>query len=230
MASELENPFYPYTKVIPGTNTLKGAELIPYKILTYLLDLPDAAGHVPFQSNENPRARLMRYLWNDGARPLDGALPTPEEKLSMLFDPDQPDINTDEERRKHPKGYRLFMQRVIGQSGIAAKTLIKCYPTKLSEQRKFQTVIGFAFEIWTNVNIETNTKSTAYDRTFAMEQCLHEALDGVSISGVGTVSFSRNDHSYNGSEEIWTDSTDIGRMVNFSIHWSEGGGGQIDTF
>ena len=226
----LDSPYYPYVKVISGGLTFKGAELIPYKILMYLLDLPDAAGHVPFASNDNPRARLMRYLWNDGARPLDGPLPTPEEKRSMLFDPDNPDLNTDEDKARHPKGYRLFGQRVIGQSSIAAKTLLKCYITKISENRKFEAAIGFAFEIWTNVNLESNTRTTAYDRTFAIEQCLHDALDGVNISGVGTVSFSRADNVYNGSEEIWTDSTDVGRQVNFSIQWAEGGGEAIREY
>ncbi len=225
-----QNPFYPYQKVITGANTLKGAELIPYKLLMYLLDLPDAYGHIPFEDNTNPRARLMRYLWNDGARPLDGPLPTPEEKRSMLFDPDRPDINTDEDKRLHPKGYRLFMQRVIGQSGIEAKTLIKCYITKLSEPRKFHTTIGIAFEVWTNVNLEANTRSVSFDRTFAMEQCLHDALDGVNIGGVGTVSFARADHSYNGSEEIWTDASNLGRLVNFSVQWAEGGGEKISGF
>ena len=56
---------YPYERVQGSFNTLKGAEEIPYKILTYLMNLPDKNGYVPQDNNENPRVRLMKYppLW-----------------------------------------------------------------------------------------------------------------------------------------------------------------------
>ena len=40
--ADFDSPYYPFFKVLPGVNTLKGSELIPYKIMRYLLDLPDA--------------------------------------------------------------------------------------------------------------------------------------------------------------------------------------------
>ena len=225
-----DSPFYPYTKVLTGANTLRGAELIPYKILNYLLDLPDAYGYQPVDDNDRPRVRLAKYLWYDTANPLSQALPTPAEKRSMLFDPYNPDINTDEDKTKHPKGYRIFGQRMIGQSILEAKTMLKVYVGRVLDTNDFRTIIGMQAEVWANVNLETNTRTTAYDRTFDMEQCLREALACVDIAGVGTIHFSRQDSSYNGSEILYTDSTEVGRMIYFSTAWSEGGGDTLKTY
>lgn len=224
-----ENPYYPYEKVI-ASNTLKGAEKIPYKILMYLMDLPDANGHQPFESNDNPRARLMRYLWYDSPRPLAQPLPTPAQKRSMLFDPDEPDINTDEQKKRHPKGYRLFAQRMIGQSLLEAKSMLKIYPGRILDDNPFRTIIGMQCEIWANTDLITNTRTTAYDRVFDMEQALREALSGVNIDGIGPCEFSRQYSSYNGSEILYTDTDMSGRMIYFSILWSEGGGDKVKSY
>ena len=223
-----DSPTYPYFRVVQG-NTLRGAELIPYKILTYLMDLPDANGYTPPTSNDYPRVRLLRYLWNDGARPLDGPLPTPQERLSMLFNGDNPDINTDEEKRLHPKGYRLYPQRNISQSLIEAKTLIKIYPGRIIDDSDFRTVIGLQAEIWTDNTLEANTHTTSLSRTFAMEQCFREALENVDIAGVGTVKFTRVYGGFNGSEHLYADAGWDARLIYMSVTWSEGGGGTINT-
>lgn len=224
------SPYYPYRKVIQGANDLKGAELIPYKILMYLLDLPDAHGYTPPTSNEYPRVRLMRYLWNDDQRPLDGPLPTPEERLSLLFQGEQADINTDEQKRLHPKGYRLFTQRNVAQSILEAKTMLKIYVGRVLDDTDFRTIVGLQAEIWTHPSMDS-TKTTARDRTFDIEQCLREALSGVDIAGVGTMRFSRQASSYNGSEILYADSAGWnGRMVYFSTSWSEGGGETIKRY
>lgn len=228
--ADFASPFYPYFKTVSGANTLKGAELIPYKLLMYLLDLPDEHGYTPPDDNEYPRCRLAKYLYYDDANPLAQPLPTPEQKKSLLFDPRRPDINTDAAKAAHPKGYRLFMQRAIGQSQLEAQTLIKCYIGRLYEARKFITTIGLNIEVWTNVNLETNTKTTAYDRSFDIEQCLHEALDGVNIDGMGTISFARADHTYNGSEILYDSVTNLGRLINLSLDWAEGGGDNINSY
>ena len=123
---DFKSPFYPFQKVI-ASNTLRGAELIPYKIINYLMDLPDAYGYLPLDNNDHARCRLAKYLWYDGANPLAQTLPTPQQKLSMLFDPSNPDINTDEDKEKHPQGYRLFGQRMINQSVLSAKSMLKVY-------------------------------------------------------------------------------------------------------
>ena len=226
---DFRSPTYPFNRVI-AANTLKGAEIIPYKVLMYLLDLPDSYGYQPPSDMAYPRARLAKYLWNDGARPLDGPMPTPAEKRSMLFDPDEPDINTDEQKARHPKGYRMFAQRVVNQSLIEAKTLIKVYPGRILDDDDFRTVLNFNCEIWANYALATNTRTTAYDRTFDIECCIREALAGVDLGGVGTIHFSRQGGSFNGSEILYTDSLQCGRMLYFSVSWSEGGGDHIKTY
>lgn len=226
---DFRSKFYPFNKVI-ASNTLRGAELIPYKILLYLMDLPDAAGYTPPDDNDYPRCRLKKYLWYDVPNPLAQPMPTAQEVRSMLFDPDHPDINTDEDKAKHPHGYRLFAQRNVAQSGIEAKTMLKIYPGRVLDTDDFRTIIGMQAEIWSDTNLIANTRTTAYDRTFDIEQCLREALAGVDIAGVGTMRFSRQDSSYNGSEILYTDGTMCGRMLYFSTAWSEGGGGKVKNY
>lgn len=223
------SPYYPYKKIVES-NTLRGAELIPYKILTYLMDLPDSNGYVPQDNNDYPRCRLKKYLWYDEANPLSKTMPTASQVRSLLFNADEPDINTDEQKEKHPKGYRLFAQRNIAQSAIEAKTMIKIYPGRILDDTDFRSVIGMQAEIWSAYTLVSNTKTTAYDRTFDIEQCMREAMAGVDIEGVGTVRFSRQASSYNGSEILYTDSGFTGRMLYFSVSWAEGGGDVIKTY
>lgn len=101
--------------------------------------------------------------------------------------------------------------------------MLKCYVSKLYEPAKYITTIGVMFEIIVNVNMEANTKTNAYERSFNIEQCLHEAIDGVNFTGIGTASFSRGDHYENGSGIIYDENTNVGRYVQFSFSWAEGG-------
>lgn len=220
---DFRSKFYPYRKVITGANELRGVEYLPHKLMSYLLDMPDALGYIPPDDNDYPRCRLAKYIWYDEANPLSKPLPTAAEKRSMLFDPTRPDINTDELKAIHPKGYRYLWQRMVGQSDLDANITLKCYISRLFEARKFETTIGITFEIWVNVNLETNTRTSAYQRSLDIEQCLHEALDGVNIDGVGTISFARAENTYNGSEYLWDSTTSVGRLVNCSMLWAEGG-------
>ena len=221
MAVDFSSPTYPYERVLTGALTFKGAENIPYRLLRYLLDLPDGNGYTPPDDNAYPRCRLMKYLWYDGAKPLDHPLPGAQDKLSLLFDPDNPAINTDAERERHPKGYRMFMQRVIGQSQLRAESFLKCYVDHVQERRKFVSTIGVTMEIWCNVNFQTNSRTWAYDRSWAMEQCVREALDGVNMTGIGTVSFCAGDSPYNGSSTVYDEANNVGRAVRFSIAWHQ---------
>lgn len=223
------SPYYPFEKAVEGINTLKGAELIPYKIINYLLDLPDAYGYEPPDDNDYPRCRLAKYLWYDGAKPLSNPLPTPEEKRSLLFNPDDPVLNEDEQKKRHPKGYRIFPQRVVNQSILDAKTLLKVYPGRILDPSDYRTVITYNIEIWCNTGFITNTRTTAYDRTFDIEQCIREAIVGVDIAGVGCFHASRQEGSYNGSENYYTDSELAGRILYLSTSWSDSGGGTINA-
>ena len=224
------SPTYPYKRVLPGTNLFRGAELVPYKILYYLLDLPDSNGYQPVDDNERPRVRLAKLLWNDGPRPLDGPLPTPQEKLSMLFSGEEPDINTDEQKKRHPKGYRLYPQRNIAQSGIQANTILKIYPGRILDDTDFRSVIGFQAEIWSDPNLTNNTKTTARDRVFDIETCLRDALSNIDLAGAGPIKFARQYSSFNGSENLYSDSGENGRILYFSIVWSESGKDKIKAY
>lgn len=202
---------------------MRGTEDIPLKILLYLLDLPDENGYAPVDDNSRPRVRLIKYLFYDGKNPLAQPLPTPKEKLSMLFDPDCPVLNSDAAKKKHPKGYRLFWQRAIGQSQTEAQSKVCCYMGRIysSGRNPFETEIGIRFDIGVNVNLETNLGTNSYERSYNIEQCLREALNGVNFAGIGTISFARADHADNGSVPIWDESTNIGRSVHCSLSWAE---------
>jgi hypothetical protein len=208
----------------PGANRMKGAEKIPLRIVRYLLDLPDQYGYTPADDNDRPRVRLAKYLWHDGVNPLGKALPTPEEKLSILYDGEDPDINDDDGQRDHPKGYRVFPQIYWGQAELEAHVVLKCYIGRVIPYSDTLARIGLAFEILVNSNLENTTKTDAYSRAYAIETCITEALVGVDIAGVGPVRFSRPSHIDNGSSPLHDNGTHVGRMLYLSIDWTDGNG------
>lgn len=230
MAADFNSPYYPYSEAPSGNNTLRGAEKIPRKMLVYLLDLPDSNGYTPADDNARPRVRFAKYLWYDGIDPLSEALPTPKEKLSMLFDPDFPDINTDDLREKHPKGYRLLWQHVRKQSILEEQTLVKCYLGRIFDPKPYHTTIGVRFEIWLGSGFELNMKTDVESRCFAIEQCIREALAPINMTGVGAISFSRYDHADNGSTPIYTEGALLGRSLHCSIDWVDAGNDAVDGF
>lgn len=221
MAADFNSPYYPYEKVQTGYLSFKGAEDIPYKILMYLLDLPDKNGYFPADDNTRARVRLIKYLCYDGANPLGESLPTPQEKLSLIFDGTDPAINSDEDKKNHPLGYRLYPQQYWGQSQLEAKTTVKCYIGRVIPTSAFTATIGLNFEVLCSVNIEGTTKTSAYSRAYDIEQCLIEALHGVNIAGVGAISFSRASHIENGSRPIADEGSNVGREIRLSIDWAE---------
>lgn len=222
MSADFSSPFYPYEKTQSGVLTFRGTEKIPQRLLLYLLDLPDAAGYVPADDNGRPRVRLMKYLWYDGTRPLENPLPTPQEKRSLLFDGDEPVVDTDEMKQKHPKGYRLYGQRFWGEAQTEAKTTIKCYMGREFCPTPFEARLGVTFSILCNVNQETTTRTDAYSRAYDIEQCIKEALHGVNIGGIGVVDCSRAAHADNGSRPIYDQTgTLVGRELKMSIQWAE---------
>lgn len=214
------SPWYPYER-IEAFNTMRGYEDIPLQLLTYLLDLPDAYGYEPTDDNARPRVRLAKLLWHDGANPLSEPLPTPAQKRSLLFDAEMPVLNTDEEKAAHPKGYRLYAQNTIGQSQLKAKSCVFCYPGRVIAVSPFEERIAIVFEIWTNVNLETNTRTLHYNRAESIEQAILEALHGVNICGTGPLSYSRAFHGDCGSVSIWDDQTNVGRRLTLAVPWKE---------
>ena len=219
--ADFNSPFYPYEKVYPGYLTGEGMELIPYKLITYLMDLPDAYGYMPVDDNSRPRVRLMKYLWHDGEKPLEQSLPTPEQKISLLYKGSNPVLNTDEEKTAHPKGYRIYPQQFWVPADYRAATLIKCYMGRNLPYSPVRWEIGVVFEIVVNFQQNNNMRTTAMDRLTAMEQSLIHSLHGVNITGVGAMNFNRVEHMDDGSHYFRDDGTNIGRRVNFSVTWEE---------
>lgn len=222
------SPYYPYEKVQTGFNSFRGAERIPLQVLKYLLDLPDEHGYVPKDDNRLPRARLAKYLWHDGANPLGERLPTPAEKLSLLFDGEHPVLDSNELKAVHPKGYRLYPLEYWGQDQLEATTTVKCFIDRVIPKTPFLAQIGIRFHILVNANRENTTRTDAYSRAYAMEQCILEALDGVNITGVGTVEFNRLAHMDDGSRAVADEGNNVGRNLHLSLQWadSEPEGGQ----
>ena len=217
-----ESDTYPYERVLTGVNRMDGAELIPLKILRYLLDLPDANGYMPVDDNSRPRVRIAKYLWYEGQNPLGQPIPTPQEKLSMLFDGEEPDINTNEQKKKHPKGYRIFPQVYWGQAELEAKVVLKCYIGRVIPVTDYIARIGLCFEILVNSNLENTTKTDAYNRAYDLETSIIAALVGVDIAGVGTIKFARPSHIDNGSGPLHDNGTHVGRMLQMSVDWMDG--------
>lgn len=224
-AVRFDSPYYPYELVMPGYNRYAEAEKMPNKIIQYLLDLPDAAGYEPMDDNNRPRVRLMKYLWYDGARPLDNALPTTEQKLSLLYNGDNPVLNTDAEKAAHPKGYRIFPQAYWLPAEFTATTLMKVYMGRNLPYSPFSSELGIVFEFLVNYGQDNNMKTNAASRLYAMECALLDALHGVNITGIGVVNFDRRSHMDSGSNYFHDDGTNLGRRVYLSVQWAESDGG-----
>ncbi len=208
------SPTHPYER-IQRYVTLRGAEQIPRQICQYLLDLP-LPGYEPPDSNDYPRARLMKYLYHDGVDPLAGPLPTPEQKLAMVFDPlrqtDPPDKD---------KCYRVFPQSYVSQTEYVGKTILRAYMGQTVARSVHHCELSVIFECMTNVVYE-GAAGTALSRTWAMECALLEALNGVNINGVGTLYFDRAQHHACGSYPIDDRGTNVGRRLVLGLTWGAG--------
>ena len=171
----------------------------------------------------------MKYLCHDGANPLAQALPTPAEKLGIVFDGEEPVLDTEEQKKKHPKGYRMYPLEYWGQAQTVAQTVLKVYIGRVIPQSAFTAAIGVYFDILCNYGHETTTRTDDYARSVNIEQCLIEALNGVNIGGAGVMSFDRNAHPDNGSRAIYDQGTNVGRRLHMSLSWAESDEGSVVT-
>lgn len=145
--------------------------------------------------------------------PLDEPLPTPEQKLSLVFDPlrqtDPPD---------KAKLYRVFPQAYIAQTEYVGKTILRVYMGQTVARSVYRCELSVVFECLTNVVYE-GAAGIALSRTFAMECALMEALNGVNINGVGTLYFDRTQHPGCGSWQIDDRGTNVGRRLVLGLTW-----------
>lgn len=221
MARDFSSPYYPYDRPNPGFLRYKGISEIPGKIIRYLLDLPDGYGYTPLDDNERPRVRLAKLLWYDGEKPLEQALPTPKEKLSMLWQGSNSVLNTDADKQAHPKGYRIYGQSFWLPAQFAAGSFLKVYMGRILPYSEYEAHVGITIEVGVNYAQDNNMKSSAYSRVTEMGEAILEALHMVNIEGVGGLSFNRRDHMDNGSHPWQDEGTNIGWTMGFSVDWME---------
>lgn len=218
---DFKSPYYPYEKVQSGFNTLKGAEYIPNKVLRYLLDLPDQYGYEPIDDNDRARVRLIKYIYYDEPNPLAQPLPTPEQKLSLLYDGMNPAINTEEDKKNHPKSYRIYGQQYELQSPTEAKTMLRCFMAREIPRSDFKTVLGLNFSCIVDYALDNILGTGVYSRMFAIHQCLIEALHGVNMTGIGTIYYSKPVHGDSGYSLFHSEGNQIYSDTFFAIDWQE---------
>lgn len=188
---------------------------VPSKLRDYLLLLPSKDCPNPITTNDNPRARFLKYLYYDDPNPLDNEIPSIQDRLALVFDPLKPD--------KPPltdKGYRVFTQSNVAQANIIGQTILRIVMGQMVSTNPYSVTYSVNFQILSNYSLEANTRSTALLRTFNMEQAIIQALNGVNMGGVGAFMVSRSGYSAEnrgsittGSKPISDDQELVGRLL-----------------
>ena len=205
-----DNPYFPYQKVADYT-TIPDAETLLKKIVDYLLDFP-MRGYTPPSDTSTPRSRLSRLLYYDVPHPLDQPLPTPAQKISMVFDPESPDVPPDKD-----KGYRVYPMIYPIQAESMGRTSLKIfmgYAKPVSPMRVEQSVM---FEVLSNTALEGNQATTSLSRTYQICVEIIRALNGVNIEGVGGFYFDRRQLTDCGLEPIADKSQNVGYRLTMGL-------------
>ena len=205
-----DNPYFPYQKVADYT-TIPDAETLLKKIVDYLLDFP-MKGYTPPSDTSTPRSRLSRLLYYDVPHPLDQSLPTPAQKISMVFDPESPDVPPDKD-----KGYRVYPMIYPIQAESMGRTSLKIfmgYAKPVSPMRVEQSVM---FEVLSNTALEGNQATTSLSRTYQICVEILRALNGVNMEGVGGFYFDRRQLTDCGLEPIADKSQNVGYRLTMGL-------------
>lgn len=205
-----DNPYFPYQKVADYT-TIPDAETLLKKIVDYLLDFP-VKGYTPPSDTSTPRSRLSRLLYYDVPHPLDQPLPTPAQKISMVFDPESPDVPPDKD-----KGYRVYPMIYPIQAESMGRTSLKIfmgYAKPVSPMRVEQSVM---FEVLSNTALEGNQATTSLSRTYQICVEILRALNGVNMEGVGGFYFDRRQLTDCGLEPIADKSQNVGYRLTMGL-------------
>lgn len=208
------SPYFPYCRVHSAFCDLKDTVYLPRLICDYLIDAPQN-GYTPQDNNEFPRCRFWKYLYYDGEKPLENALPTIQEKMGVVFNPDKASSPPT------AKGYRLIPQMFISQSQEEAQTRVYVYLGRTVPNNDPSKInISVIFRIFTHYSYETNTHTDEYSRAFAVEQALLEAFNGLNMAGIGTFYFSKSVHPDCGSHAMFDGSTNIGRELTIALEYA----------
>ena len=200
------NPYFPYNKVQDFV-TMPDAETVLKKIVDYLLDLP-MKGYMPPSDTSTPRSRLIRLLYYDTPHPLAQPLPTPEQKISIVFDPESPDVPPTD------KGYRIYPMVYPIQAQSEGQTTLKIFMGYAKPNSPFVVEQSVEFQVLTNTAYENNQASTSLSRTYQICLEIIRALNGVNIDGVGGFYFNRRIHTECGLEPIADKAQNVGyRLV-----------------
>lgn len=204
---DIKSPYYPYIKAAEGAFNFRQFATFPRKICDYIIDAPDG-NYTPIDDNSYPRARIWKYLLHDGARPLEQPLPTIQEKMSVVFNPEQP------ENPPTDKGYRLIPQAFIKPAQIEAQTRIHVYMGRtLAPLDDTKYIASVVFDVFTHYAYEANMKTDEYSRTGAITAAIIEALNGVNIDGIGTFSMSKRVHPDAGTKPMYDSNTNVGQEL-----------------
>jgi len=215
MNTDKTSATYPYERVVNAA-WMKDVQEIPKRIMDYLLDLP-LPGYAPPDDNSYPRCRLAKYLYYDGPEPLKNKLPTPGEKLKLVFDPMNPD------KAPSDKGYRVFPVMYVPQAQVVGQTVLRCYIGNVKPTNTNLVEVSIVLNVMCNMQMDTNAGGKVMSRVMAMEQCLWEALNGVNIGGVGVIYCDRYQLSGAGSESVYDTSQNVGRQIIFGVTYAESG-------
>jgi hypothetical protein len=209
--ADVSSQWYPYINVHESYYDLSNATDIPRKICDYLIDAPKG-NYFPVDDNKYSRCRFWKYLFYDGSKPLNNSLPSVEEKMSVVFDPNNP------EDPPTSKGYRLIPQIFVKESQTNAQSRVYCYMGRtIPSDNEYKISISVVFMILTHYTYELNTKTDEYSRAFAIEQALIEAFHGVNMAGVGTFYFSRAKHPDCGSRAMYDGKENVGRELTMCL-------------
>ena len=204
-----EKQYYPYERV-QGFGTMPEMEKVPYMVREYLMDMP-TKDYTPEDSNESYRCRLMKYLYYDGDDPLSEPMPTAEQKMKMVFDPDSPDKPPD------PTGYRIFTQQLVSQAQTHGVTTLRIYMGRVSPVDAYTAKASVIIECLTNAAYDSNSRTTALSRTYAMAMECLRALNGVNMAAGMVFSFNRYDHPDAGILPMNDETTNVGYRLTMGL-------------
>lgn len=205
-----DNPYFPYRKVADYT-TFPDAETLLKKVVDYLMDFP-MRGYEPPSDTSTPRSRLIRLLYYDTPHPLEEPLPTPAQKISVIFDPESPDVPPDKE-----KGYRVYPMIYPIQAESMGRTSLKIFMSYAKPVSDYRAEQGICFEVLTNTAYENNEGGVSLSRTYQICIEILRALNGVNMDGVGGFYFDRRLHTECGLEPIADRNQNVGYRLTMGL-------------
>ena len=203
--------YYPYKRV-QGYGTLPNLEIIPRMVRDYLMDMP-SKGYNPPDDNRSFRCQLMKYLYYDDADPLGKPLPTPEQKMSIVYDTFKPDIPPDKE-----KGYRIFSQILTSEAQPIGQSIMRIYMGRIVPVDTYTMQASIVMHFLCNAAYEAHSRTLALQRSFNMSCLALRALSGINMgAGIGTIYFDRRQHGYSDLYLLDDESTNVGYRLTMGL-------------